>query len=707
MGIQEQGWAMDIIRGFFSILDKLVYSLVKWILFGIFDLANITTNSEVFSGIYSRIYVVLGIFMAFKLSFAFFQYIIDPDSMSGKSDKSLSKIFIRVFLMLGALIILPTVLFGQNGQEGLLSRAQRAFLPTLPKVIFGVDNLGGLTSDTSSSQFIDSVEQSANDITVTTLKGFFATPEDIDSVCGAGTYDSIPQIESLDEFSANVNLTCNRAGEIQVGVGPIHTGTRYYKYSYMWFISTIVGVLIAVLLLSITLDLAKRLFKLMILEVIAPVPIMSLIDPKATKDGAFSKWVKSLSSTFLDIFFKLGLVYIIVVFIHLIVDSVSTGKLFNNFPQNAGFRGTYLTILLILGLIFFAKEAPKFIKDAMGFKGGDGKGLFDDVKAVGKAAGLVGGAAVGTAGVFGSMATNYRAAKEENKDLHPNSKANGLRNVGSALAGAIGGAAVGAKALTGKNAGIKSVLEAQGKRNARRASHSTLLGRGEDNIYAMFTGRSLATRDQAILDANKAAADSLKAYKSTAVDEAMKKGSHGFVPKDKDRTGHLAGKGFNYRQLEAAMGAKDEHGNFKYSYIELDNDGNAVKDANGNYVTHEATFNVSEFDSNTMASIEDSQTDGYLTSNWGQRDDGTIGFKNDKINTEWQTTRHNLNEADIKFTGSYLGQATSDKRLDKDGKAISNYGEIGFAIGTAKKKVSDMTSDVRNIKHRANKQNKN
>ena len=66
--------------------------------------------------------------MAFKLSFSFFQYIMDPESMVGKGDKTLSKLFTRVFIMLAALIFLPMILFGQNGQEGFLARAQRAFL---------------------------------------------------------------------------------------------------------------------------------------------------------------------------------------------------------------------------------------------------------------------------------------------------------------------------------------------------------------------------------------------------------------------------------------------------------------------------------------------------------------------------------------------------------------------------------------------------
>lgn len=697
MGVQEYGWFMDIVRTFFGFLDVLVYGAIKWILFGIFDLANLTANSEVFSGIYSRIYVVLGIFMAFKLSFSFFQYIIDPESMTGKSDKSLSKLLIRVFVMLSALVFLPAVLFGQNGEQGLLSRAQSAFLPSLPKVIFGVSNVGGLSQgDNTTQKFTDSIEQSATDMSVAALRGFFSPPQELDDYCADGTYENTPQIETIEQFSAALHLTCDKKGDLNLYVGPIQiSGTRFYKYSYMPFISTVVGVLIGLLLLGITIDIAKRIFKLMILEVVAPIPIMSLIDPKGSKDGAFSKWVKSLTSTFLDIFFKLGLVYIIIVFIHLIVTATTNGELFSNFPKDTGFRGAYLTILLILGLIFFAKEAPKFIKNAMGFKDEGSGSLFSDVKAIGAAA-------VGTAGIAGSMASNYRASKEENDALHPNQPAlNRAKNLGSAIAGGIGGAYVGAKAMTKKDASIGSVIKAQQDRNAARASHSTAYGRLSDNAYSVFTGRSLASKDQSILDSNKAAADALKAFKSTAVDEAMKKGRYGFVDHSHDRTGTgaLTGKGFNYRQLQAAMEAKDDHGDFSYTYDVLNADGSEAG------YTQTGTFNVSMFDSNTMAAIEDTQTDGYLASNWNAQDGK---FNNDKLDTSWQTAKHSMGEAKLDIGGEYLGQPTTGAaRIDaQSGDAISNYGRIGQAIGTANRSVMNMSTSMDHIKHRANKRNK-
>ena len=226
MGLQGQSWYMDLIRQIFAFLDKLVYGLIKWILFGIFDLSHLTTNSEIFSGIYSRIYVILGIFMAFKLAFSFFQYIIDPESMTGKGEKTISKLFMRVFIMLAALIFLPTILFGSNGQEGFLSRAQRAFLPTLPKFLFGVNDIGGLA--TNGDNFSASIEQSADEIATVTLSGFFAPPKELDEVCGPGTYEKTPPIKTLDDFSNNINLPCDKVGTGFIGL----FATKYYKYSF-------------------------------------------------------------------------------------------------------------------------------------------------------------------------------------------------------------------------------------------------------------------------------------------------------------------------------------------------------------------------------------------------------------------------------------------------------------------------------------------
>ena len=616
MEVQEYTVWMEIVRAIFSGLDRIVYGLIKWLLFGIFDLAHLTTNSDVFNGIYSRIYVILGIFMAFKLSFSFFQYIIDPESMTGKSDKSITKVISRVFIMLVALIFLPTILFGSGKRPGLLARAQDAFLPSLPKIIFGVTDINGLNTNTvtydSSSDtdtFTKSIEQSSEAISVNTLKGFFQPVPEIDVVCGDGTYEKTPQITTLAEFANNVQTTCQVSRDFgwwvqhawdflfvddQAGgemLKEVVIGTKYYKYSYQWGISTVVGVLVLLLLVGITIDVAKRVFKLIVLEAIAPIPIMSLVDPKASKDGAFGKWVKSLTTTFLDIFLKLGLVYLIIVLIQMI--TTTKGGLFANFPEDAGFRTTYLTVLLILGLIFFAKEAPKFIKDALGMKDSGG-GLFDDVKTIGKAAGLVGGAAVGAAGVVGSTVGSVRAQhqanKTENEELGKTkgrTLIHGARNVGAALSGAVGGTAAGVKGLTGKNAGIASVMKAQQDRNAadfaRRREGGTFFGGVGSGVRQAFTGESgydayeretkkmeeNIKRDEVALKPRQDA----NAYRKAIMDRVKSK-----VVDSKTTTGTTkSGITGNYREYSSAYAAANAgSGRFK-KYV--DSSGNAVSEA--------------------------------------------------------------------------------------------------------------------------------
>ncbi|MBO5375725.1 MAG: hypothetical protein J6A52_02630 [Bacilli bacterium] len=384
MGAQQQSWIIDILRSIFSALDSMVYGLINWILYGIFDLANLTTSSDVLNGIYSRIYVILGVFMAFKLCFSFFGYILDPDSMVGKSDKSVPKLLMSAGVMLAALVILPTILFNNGEGRGLINRAQNAFLPMLPRILLGVNENSGLTVGNPNNS--NSIDDAANVMALSTLQAFFIPPEELDDICGTGTLEKTPAITSIGDFTSNVNLTCNAKGTGIVGIG----ATKYYLYSYLWGVSTIVGILMVVMLLGISIDIAKRVFKMIILQIVAPIPIMTLIDPKSkTKDGTFGKWLSMLISTFLDIFIKLGILYVVLMMIQLIVSK----GLFTNFPEftEQPLRAAYLIVFLILGLIFFAKEAPKFIKDSLGIKdSGAGMGT-----GFGAAAGALGGLIAG------------------------------------------------------------------------------------------------------------------------------------------------------------------------------------------------------------------------------------------------------------------------------------------------------------------------
>ena len=384
MFIQQKSWVMDIIRELLANIDALIYNFIKWVLYIIFDLTSLSTSSEVLNGVYSRIYVILGVFMAFKLSFSFFKYIVNPDAMTDKK-QGVAKLFGNVMIMLAALILIPTLLFGTGGGTPLINRAQQAFLPMLPRILLGVNTGNNISSSDNT------LDKAANDMSVAALSAFFMPSEKIDEKCGAGTKAKKPALQEVDDIVKYAKDTCSNGLSVDLGVIGTVGAEIYYTYSYTYLLAGIVGIILGVTLVGIAVDVAKRVFKLVILEVIAPIPIMSLIDPDAATKGAFGNWLKTLIYTFLDIFIKIGIIYVVIYLIQLIVSN----GLFSNFPefQENPIRVSLLIVALILGLIFFAREAPKFIKDSLGIKDkGDGGGFG------GKLLAGLGGAAAGFAG---------------------------------------------------------------------------------------------------------------------------------------------------------------------------------------------------------------------------------------------------------------------------------------------------------------------
>lgn len=137
----------------------------------------------------------------------------------------------------------------------------------------------------------------------------------------------------------------------------------YYLFSYFPVVSTICGVLLLLVFATTCLDVAIRALKLAILRLIAPIAIISYIDPKSAEKGAFSNWVKLLISTYLDLFLRLAIIY----FVMFIVMEIIHGGL--ELPLGNGVIGLLSTVVIIIGLFYFARQAPKFITDALGLKG--------------------------------------------------------------------------------------------------------------------------------------------------------------------------------------------------------------------------------------------------------------------------------------------------------------------------------------------------
>lgn len=339
MMTMERNMITKAIRWVFALLDWVFYNLISILMQAIFDIANFTLSEDIFEKLIDRIYLVLGIFMLFKITISLLTYLVNPDKISDK-ENGIGKLSLRVVLVLVMLIMIP------SGFQ-LLNEVQNALLPTLPRLILKSSN-----GDDSDKKISTNGEKIATSI----YGAFFYDNPDCVGGEPTGVTPYNQTTVDIDYMFNNVNLSCQTT----------NNGSMY-QYEYTPIISTLAGGFMCYVLIGICITVAIRMFKMMILRMVAPIPVISYIDPKSSKDGAFSKWVKTLTTTWLELFINLGILYLIVFLVNSLLIN-SAGQLWDA-TQGFGFiRKSFFIVFVIMGLFAFARQAPKFIMDALGIK---------------------------------------------------------------------------------------------------------------------------------------------------------------------------------------------------------------------------------------------------------------------------------------------------------------------------------------------------
>lgn len=686
-----------LIRLLFSTLDRPAF----WLLGIVYELFFNVASADLFSNqtimkFYGRVQVILGVFMMFQLSMSVLKGIVNPDSFTGdKGAKTLITKIITALLLLTVMmpISIPNpkneyeIQINNNGLLfGTLYSLQHRILSnnTLGRLILGTtDSSSSFTSssNSSSSSGDNELKKSARIFTSTIIKGFYRI-----NLIPIEERDDTYLKEGKDPAAYNDNRVCTDISDevlekytrIDADPGDIigmvnetcvvdfnllnyvpfigdQLGSKKFVFTYMPVISMITALIFVFVLLKFTIDVAVRAVKLAVLRLIAPIPIISYMDPnKSGNDGAFNSWVKALSSTYLDLFIRLAIVYLV---IFLIQDMIAHGIIMD---VGTDIIGVLSFIIICIGLFMFANQAPKFIKQVLGMKDEGTGNLLGKIFAMGTAG----------AGIVGSAAANYRASKEENDQLHPNSKFNVFRNVGSSIAGAIGGGYTGFKAASAKDATARSVLDAQGQRNATRAAHSTFPGRTADSIYGAFTGQSLSSKGNNNL---KAAQDWVKAqgdYKTSLEGEAKNNG-----------VATNLGRGITARYAEVERAVASAH------------DGKVT--ING--TDYDANIFTSDFmDDALKAQVRSYQAGGTKVGGTSYADSIQAGGK---LYAKRSDAIRLSRDVDVSELDSSIADNYKSYNVDK----VDTYGK---AIGAANTVISNAQNDMRQRMRNANNQQK-
>ena len=380
-------------RSFLITLDKIVYWFVEQVLQLIVDLANVNIFSDTTINAFARrIYVILGLVMVFKLMISFIQILIDPDAMSDK-EKGVGNVLKRVVISMALIVLVPSIFKMARDVQGYI-------LPIIPKVVLGINsdnevtepitehNIGNVMAWYSFLPFFDY----ANDTCAATGTIQKAVGSD------TGEYEIYSVSTAADHI--NDKDSCN-GGD--------------YMYSHKYLISTLVGAYLLFTLVQVALNVAIRAIKFGICEFVAPIPIASYIDPKTSK-STFDKWLNTSIKVYLDLFIQLISIYFVVFVFMVVFKKENIGAILENVGNNM-WRATLVMLFIIVGLIKFVKEFPKFLSELLGLKtDGAISSIFkgEGWKTLGK---TIGSAAALPAAVAGSAIGNYKYAKQNGRHV--------------------------------------------------------------------------------------------------------------------------------------------------------------------------------------------------------------------------------------------------------------------------------------------------
>lgn len=362
---------------FFGWVSSLIYGMVSIVTQGFFNVSYIEIfTSEAIQAITARIYVVLAVFMIFKLAFSLIQYLVNPDQVNDKQagmGKLISRTVTAFIMLIGVPILFNEFIFGPPDADS--SNTYQAIIArSIPKIILGSSgdenepsSIGETMAATAFSAFVQPREECEGAPLLTT-----ATISDI----ADATYARCSEV--VDGGKSNV-----------------------FAYDYNWLFGLVVGLIMLLIMLFFTVDIAIRAIKLGILRVIAPIPIISYIDPKSAKDGSFNNWLKALISTFAELFIKLAVIYIIM---YVIIKMTAAGENAIDFGSLSDGEALYARVFIIIGLLLFAVQASAFIKNIFGIKDAGGSAGLGALLG-GAGALLTGGGLAGAAMAMASGAT--------------------------------------------------------------------------------------------------------------------------------------------------------------------------------------------------------------------------------------------------------------------------------------------------------------
>lgn len=464
-------WTQHPIMSLFLTIDGLIYTLVSYSfkLFMLMCQINYDSLSGILATLMDNLKALVMVFVVFKVGIQLIQFLLDPESAPKGGKEFLKNIFISA-----ALLILYPLIMGIINEVGILIMGNdiNYSFPILSRIA-GVE--GG------------------NDEGLIMRFVFGDGAKDVEDVGDYLAYSTVTIfVHDINEGSGNrevKSIICRKGdGTCNFHDLPNIVPKLDKTIEYQWGICAIVGGFLVYSIVKNAIQLGVRMFKLVILQMLAPLAIISIVKD-GPKGKIFSNFVSTYLKTFADAFVRMLTMLLVTVFVckfFLSIDDFFGSNVTADMPR---ITRLLLTILIIVSAYMFAGQVPKFLDDILGTKISNGK----DANLVG---GLLGAGTGALTGAIGGAAT---------------------AGLGGAITGAASGLVRGAGAGARSNqvseffknqAGVASTTVGNGIRRAN--NKNGFWGAGLGYTVGQATGIN-AARNQKIEQEIKAAEDKMKA----------------------------------------------------------------------------------------------------------------------------------------------------------------------------------------------------
>lgn len=359
-------------RTLMFILCDGVYRLI-YLTFYIFEKLGSARIIEDTQGIVNRISLIIGLFMVFRVTFAFVQYIVDPDAMLDKK-KGAANIIKK--------IIISIVLLGSTSTLfNLAFKAQDLIIDNqiIGKIIFNSSSSNGYDSDSLYSTPENSSTFGGR-LSAEVFSAFYrlnpeASPKDSnqeDCKTWLTNDDGNSGYSKLKEKIAQNKgaLSGYKNSPAAICLNEQDSSDEYIvDFDAGGFLALAFGIAVLYTIFIFTIQVGVRVIQLAYLQIIAPIPIIMYITPKG--DEQLKKWGQQCSTTFLDFFMRCTIIYFAILVIQNIWETGFIGKLLSAGTESSnGWETMYVGVIMIIAVLAFAKKVPNLIKEIFPSLGG-------------------------------------------------------------------------------------------------------------------------------------------------------------------------------------------------------------------------------------------------------------------------------------------------------------------------------------------------